>query len=288
MQRLWRVSAALLATAALIGLPAVASAGTYTATQNTEWDFSGWQPGTVTAGFFPCVPTGQGTPCGTLSTPHPLALVGAGAAAANGGGFYEWDAPAGVSLVSGTIALDWKFADPGTKVVVFTKAAGQQFSQWRTGSGTGSAHWAIPAGTVSLVVEMVAANAVTYPTPIVNRVNISQLSVSLSDASQASLTVTTLNNGVYPDNGPVCVTATAADAGSGVDSIALLDDSGAPLNTGYAIPSSTFQGATSSTLRLCAAPHALTDGQHTLHLVETNLGGVTTTRSVPVTVVPAS
>ena len=154
-------------------------------------------------------------------------------------------------------------------------------------TGDGSNTWAIPANRQVIGLALRSDVKHTYGDKWANTLRISTLTVTLSDTTAPTVTATgPLTLGKWLNQAQkVCLTATADDAGAGIASIELDDQSGRALDS-YNVPvqSATQPGMPSLKHDLCVVPSTLGDGVHQLKVVVRDAASETATQSLAVDV----
>ena len=282
----------VFATAALgLAAPGVATAGTYTVTTNTADDVSGWEF-THAPGFVGCSRLSYPGVCAAndVARPTPLRIFGSGDAIATGVGLWTWYAPLTTTIVKGSVSVSYKTTAPGTSVYLKARTRSESFEsvdKLDQTTGDGSNTWAIPANRQVIGLALRSDVKHTYGDKWANTLRISTLTVTLSDTTAPTVAATgPLTLGKWLNQAQkVCLTATADDAGAGVASIELDDQSGRALDS-YNVPvqSATQPGLPSLKHDLCVVPSTLGDGVHQLKVVVRDAASETATQSLAVDV----
>ena len=293
MNRLLRFLLPFVSAAAALGLiaPGVAMAGTYTVTTNTANDVSGWEF-THASGFVGCSRLSYPAVCAAndVARPTPLRIFGSGDAIATGVGLWTWYAPLTTTIVKGSVSVAYKTTAPGTSVYLKARTRSESFEsvdKLDQTTGDGSNTWAIPANRQVIGLALRSDVKHTYGDKWANTLRISTLTVTLSDTTVPTVSVTgPLTLGKWLNQAQkVCLTATADDAGAGIASIELDDQSGRALDS-YNVPvqSATQPGMPSLKHDLCVVPSTLGDGVHQLKVVARDAASETATQSLAVDV----
>ncbi len=280
---------ALAATGLVAAHPPAALAGTYTVSDQTQSDVSGWTF-MSSGGYFGCSHVSYPGPCadGDVARPTPLRIFGFGDAHAGGDGYWVWSAPPTTSVVSGSVSISYKTSAADTTAYMKARLRSESFEsspQLHPVQGSGNATWAIPAGNEVLGIMLKTSSIHTYLDKWSNNVKITSLSATLRDdtAPTASLSGALADGTWHNELQPVCLTVAATDAGSGVAAAELDDSLGSSLDAVSTPVQTPLQpGQTVFSRDLCTIPAALGDGSHVLTVRVRDAAGEE--QSVPVTV----
>jgi hypothetical protein len=284
MRRPWRLLlAALPAAAVTLALCAgTAAAGTYSVTADTTRDIAGWTFNPAD-GIFGCSRLGATNgPCNAADVPRPspLRIFLSGPVDGDAYGAWRWEAPPGVTILSGSVHLAYR-TTPNSRVQLRAALHNEDISKQpvlRSADDDGSATWPIPAGKERFTVQLRSIDAKTYGDKWQNNVSVDSLSLTLrdDDAPTAELSGPLAAGRWEAGSQPVCLTVSAADAGSGVATVRLLDDRGAEVASD-AVPAGTavHPGAVSYAGDLCVNPAGYADGEHAMTVVVRDAAGET-------------
>ncbi len=271
--------------------PGVAAAGTYTVTSATSADSSRWVF-THTDGFAGCSRTSYPGVCAAsdVNRPTPLRIFGSGDVTGGGVGLWSWYAPATTTIVRGSVDVSYTTTAPGTSVYLKARTTAQNFDNLPRryeSTGDGANTWAIPGNTNVVGLAMRSNDKRTYGNKWANTLQIKQFTIVLSDSTAPTLSVSgALTTGQWlNDAQPVCLSATANDAGAGVAGLELDDSTGRTIDS-YEVPkqSATQPGAVNVVRSLCASLSDLGEGIHQLEVVARDAAGVVTTHPLTVKV----
>jgi hypothetical protein len=291
VQRLLRVlvlASTLGATLALGASPA--QAGTYTIDQATALDMSGWQY-VAESGYTACSRQGRAGVCAQsgVGNPSPLRIFITGTVAADSNAKWRWEAPPGVSIVSGSASVGYKVT-ANTRVYMKAWLKSELVSQQKPLNMTasdGSATWSIPAGNEGATFYLESLERLTFADEWLNSLRVERLRATLRDdrAPTVSLDGPLADGSWQSSPQPVCLTVSAADAGSGVKTAELIGPQGAVLQSHTAGAGTALQpGDTNYAHDLCLPPASLGDGTHALAVRVTDVAGEQTTSPVTVKV----
>ncbi len=290
MYRSLRVPLLAVVAGVCAALPTPALAGTYTVSQSTPADIAGWALSGSDPGITGCSYQINSGVCARIQQPRPLVLVGSGATKAGSAGLWTWTAPPTTSVVSGSVSVSYATLATHTTVYLKTRTAGQTFeSQPRKfeSRGSGAAQWSVAKGAQAIGIAFTTAGAVTYGSGLGNLIRINHLDLMLSDTTAPTVSAqgTLTNQGWLTGISPVCLTASAADAGAGVARIDLEDAAGHVLDSYIAAGSSAIHpGALQVDHQLCVTPANLAEGIQTLHVVAVDAAGESAESAVQVKV----
>ena len=282
MRRPWRLLlAGLPAAAATLALCAgTAMAGTYSVTADTTRDIAGWTFNPAD-GIFGCSRLGAtGGPCNAADVPRPspLRIFLSGPVAADAYGAWRWETPPGVTILAGSMHLSYR-TTPNSRVQLRAALHNEDISKQpvlRSADDDGSATWPVPAGKERFTVQLRSIDGKSYGDKWQNSVAIDSLSLTLrdDDAPTAELSGPLAAGRWESGSQPVCLTVSAADAGSGVASARLLDDRGTEVASDT-VPAGTalHPGAVAYAGDLCVNPSAYADGEHAMTVVVRDVAG---------------
>jgi hypothetical protein len=270
-------AAAALLSAALV--PAVAQAGTYSITLDTAKDTSGWSFA-GDPGFHGCTLRLHPGPCADadVPSPTPLRIFGFGPAPKLGNAWWQWDAPATTTILSGALQVSFTTAATGTSAYMKARLRSESFPsspQLHPATGNASETWSIPAGNQVVGVFLKTDVARDYTDKWNNNLKVTALTATLTDDTAPAVAVSgALADGSWHNESqPVPLTVAATDAGAGVAS-ATLTQAGATLDADSVTRQSGIHaGLTAYSHQLATTPSALGDGTHTLDVTVADAGG---------------
>lgn len=287
MLRCSSAAAALLAAAAsILAVPGAAAAGTYRFTQDTTANVTGWQF-SHEAGYHGCSRSSHGGICsdGDVPLDTPLRIFATGSVAAGAGGRWEFVAPPTTSFVSGQVSLSYHTTAGTTFAYLEQRLRAQGYSGVRShvvyDNSSGTA-WSITPGEEAFAVNLESDHADDLAEKWNNTLAVTSLTATLRDDTAPALALDgPLADGLWhAEHQPVCLDVSASDAGSGVASATLSDQSGAVLDRdAVALGAGPQPGDAVYAARLCATPAALGDGTHHLSLNVTDAAGESAVRS---------
>jgi hypothetical protein len=272
-----------LLLAAAIAVPlavaAPARAGTYHMQIDTTTNVDGWQFNKP-SGYWLCSIFSRAGACGDadVPSPTPLRVFALGNVAAGDEAYWYWTAPPTVSIASGSVVVDYN-TTPSTRVYMKARLLNRSFAsqpELHAANDMAVTTWSIPAGNESVGIFLRAVSDRTYNNKAQNTISIRSMDAVLRDdtAPVPQLGGELASGRWLNDVQSVCTTVAATDAGSGVISSVLRDQSG-PVYDQHALPMSPVMqpGAANYAHNLCLVPAHLTDGYHDLLVRVTDAAG---------------
>jgi hypothetical protein len=265
-----------------------AQAGTYQIVNDTSkgidsWDFRG------TAGFVGCSIFSYPGICNNadVTRPTPLRVFAYGKAAADAEAYWWWVAPPTVSIVSGAVTVNHT-TTARSRVFMKARLRASAFGsqpQLHTADGDARRTWGIPAGSEAVGVYLKAIVGHDFTNKWSNSIAVESMTATLRDdtAPLGSVSGPLAAGNWLNQSQPVCLSAAATDAGSGVATSQLRDQVGTVL-TSHAVTVEPVRqpGKTSYAHDLCVTPGSLADGDHAMSVRIGDAAGETT--DIPLTV----
>jgi hypothetical protein len=287
-------AAALLAASIIVpfALPGAARAGTYSFTQDTQANVDGWAFA-GDPGYYGCSILRHGGPCsdGDVPVPTPLRVFAFGSVAAGSSGGWEFVAPPTTTFVSGTLSLSYSTL-AGT-ALVYAKArlrsqqvASQPRMHTSYSDSTGTI-WSVPAGEEAVGVYVGSDAADARNDKWRNTIAVTQLQATLRDDTPpvVRLSGPLASDTWHAQRQPVCVAVDATDAGAGIASAALVDETGTQLDrSDVTLHARPQPGLPQLQADLCVNPSQLSDGSHALRVEVRDAAGEVATSPLPVRV----
>src|SRR5262249_54587373 len=158
----------------------------------------------------------------------------------------------GLSVSSGSLSVYWAVAAKDTTAYLQTSTSPSTLAaqpRQNESKGATSTTWAVPGGTQALDVALSTKSAVTYAANLANIIKVTKFVVTLRDADPPTA------SGVQATTSPAgqaCIAATAADTGSGVTKLTVLNRTGGVLATAKLAAQSVFKpGAATVNQNVC-------------------------------------
>ncbi|HYW29648.1 MAG TPA: hypothetical protein VE824_07560 [Gaiellales bacterium] len=271
MKRLLLLLLATLGLAVPLAPAPSAMAGTYVMSVDTSSNIDGWKATTPATGYWACSFAIRPGPCADadVAMPTPLRLFAKGPVKTDEEAFWFWVAPATVSIASGSVTVNYA---TGSDYRAFMKARLRTFAfasqpRLHVASDSGTASWSIPGGSeaVGLFLTSVADHSPTNKWT--SNLSVLSMTATLRDdtAPTASLSGDLASHRWLNDTQPVCVTVSAADAGSGVVTSELRDQV-ASVYDSHLLPTQPVMqpGVATYSHDLCLTPSQFADGNHDL------------------------
>jgi hypothetical protein len=271
-------TAAALAPLAFSVQPALA--GTYTITQNTNRDISGWTFAHGD-GFVGCSMASYPGVCNAddIAQPTALRIFAYGDANPQANGLWTWTAPLSTSIVSGSVSVYHNTETPNTVAYMKARLRSEFFTtspEIHSAQGKDDEVWSIPSGNQVIGVGMRTTSAYSYTDKWRDNVRIPTLTATLRDDTPPTASISgSLADGTWHnETRPVSVTVNAHDDGAGVHTLELLDSDRSVLDAASAPASSAIQpGSVTISRTLSVAPADLGEGVHALTVRVTDAGG---------------
>jgi hypothetical protein len=266
--------------------PVAAAAGTYSISQDTAADVSGWSF-SHDPGYSGCSLHSHPVPCNDadVPSPTPLRIFGYGQVQNLANAWWQWDAPETTTIKSGSVSVAYKTTTTGTSAYMKARLRSESFPsspQLHADTGDGSATWTIPGGNQVVGLFLKTDSTRVYANKWNNTLAVASLNATLTDDTPPAVSVSgALADGAWHNQSqPVCLTVDASDAGAGVRSAVLAEAGTTLASDTVARQAGLHPGLTGYTHALCATPAALGDGSHTLTVTVTDAAGEASTRQV--------
>jgi hypothetical protein len=245
-----------------------ANAGTYQVINDTSQAVTAWELNRD-AGFTGCSILSHPGICNDadVAMPTPLRVFAFGKAAAGADAMWSWMAPPTVSIVSGSVSVAYR-TTPNSRVFMKARLRSEAFltqPELYTANDDNSRTWPIPAGNEGIAVYLRAIAAHDFGSKWENTIAVTSMTATLRDDTRPTGTLSgPLAAGMWLNQvQPVCLTVSAADAGSGVASTQLRDQLANAIDShAVTIKPVRQPGIASYTHDLCLTPSTLPDGSH--------------------------